>query len=103
MSLQLSEIWEAVQVFIETGGDVYDLTAMGAGLKQARDELYAAMPAQYPQSIILLSDGNNTFGPDPLALLPLPAPEPTVYSIGFGPFADEATLSHALDGRTKLT
>jgi hypothetical protein len=83
---------DAAIAAIETGGNVYNLTAIGEGLKTARQELYSATPAQYPQSIILLSDGNNTFGPDPLTLLPLPAPEPTVYTIGFGPFADAATL-----------
>ena len=83
---------DAAIATIETGGDVYNLTAIGEGLKTARQELYGAIPAQYPQSIILLSDGVNTFGPDPLTLLPLPAPQPTVYTIGFGPFADEATL-----------
>ncbi|HOX24348.1 MAG TPA: S8 family serine peptidase [Candidatus Krumholzibacteria bacterium] len=77
---------------IETGGDVYNLTAIGAGLEKARDELHDAVPPQFPQSIILLSDGNNTHPPDPFDVLPLQAPEPTVYTIGFGPFADEVTL-----------
>ncbi len=78
---------------IETGGDVYNLTAIGAGLIKARDELFAASPASYPQAIILLSDGNNTDGPDPLTILPLASPQPAVYTIGFGSFADEITLA----------
>jgi len=77
---------------IETGGDVYNLTAIGEGMKKARNELFAAIPAQYPQSIILLSDGINTDGPDPLSILPLPAPQPKIFTIGFGSFADELTL-----------
>jgi subtilisin family serine protease len=77
---------------IETGGDVYNLTAIGAGMQTARDELFDALPPQYPQSIILMSDGNNTDGPDPLTILPLLSPEPKVYTIGFGSYADEVTL-----------
>ncbi len=89
---------DAAIAAINTGGHVYDLTAIGAGLTQARNELFGASPANYPQSIILLSDGNNTDGPDPLTLLPLPAPQPHVYTIGFGPFADAATLSGLASG-----
>lgn len=83
---------DAAIATIKTGGDVYYYTAIGAGMQWARNELYGVEKADYPQAIILLSDGNNTDGPDPLTILPLTAPQPNVYTIGFGDLADEVTL-----------
>jgi subtilisin-like proprotein convertase family protein len=69
-------------------------TAIGSGLIRARDELLGGGSAASVKACVLLSDGQNNAGPDPLSVLPsLVANDIALYTVALGGEADRALLA----------
>lgn len=71
------------------------LTTIGGGLEISQDKLDSTSSPDYPQAIILMSDGMQTASPWVADVLPTIPGSTDVYTIGFGTIGeniDEATL-----------
>ena len=70
---------------ISAGG----MTSIGAGMQEGQGQLVAASYKNYPQGMLLLSDGWENTSPTVADILPTIPAETYIYTIGFGDGCDE--------------